>query len=182
MSIIKIGKKIKNLRIQQGLTQEELAGRCELSKGFISQLENDLTSPSIATLKDILLVLGTNLTDFFDDTENPQVVFVEEDVFTQQLENDSQISWLIPNSQKNAMEPMLVYLKPQNCLREMEPHFADVFVYVLQGEITLSLGELDYKIKKTQSLYLSKPRKMHKISNESNTDARFLWVSTPPVY
>ncbi len=44
-----IGSKIKELRIQKSLTQEELADRAELSKGFISQLERDLTSPSIAT-------------------------------------------------------------------------------------------------------------------------------------
>ena len=45
-----IGQKIKELRVAKGLTQEELADRSELSKGFISQLERDLTSPSIATL------------------------------------------------------------------------------------------------------------------------------------
>ena len=44
----------------KGLTQEELADRTELSKGFISQLERDLTSPSIATLMDILQALGTD--------------------------------------------------------------------------------------------------------------------------
>ena len=47
---MQIGNKIKRMRIERGLTQEELANRCELSKGFISQVENDLTSPSIATL------------------------------------------------------------------------------------------------------------------------------------
>ena len=46
-----IGNKIKNLRNLCQLTQEELADRCELTKGYISQLENDLTSPSISTLK-----------------------------------------------------------------------------------------------------------------------------------
>lgn len=49
-----IGEKIKRLRLQRGLTQEELADRCELSKGFISLVERNLTSPSIATLEDIL--------------------------------------------------------------------------------------------------------------------------------
>ena len=44
-----IGNKIKELRIEKNLTQEELANRAELSKGFISQLERNLTSPSIAT-------------------------------------------------------------------------------------------------------------------------------------
>ena len=63
-----IGSKIKDLRIQKGLTQEELANRTELSKSFISQLERDQTSPSIATLYDILQCLGTNLADFFNET------------------------------------------------------------------------------------------------------------------
>ena len=56
-----IGQKIKELRVAKGLTQEELADRSELSKGFISQLERDLTSPSIATLMDILPVSYTHL-------------------------------------------------------------------------------------------------------------------------
>ena len=64
---MKIGAKVKELRVQKGLTQEELADRTELSKGFISQLERDLTSPSIATLMDILQALGTDLKDFFNE-------------------------------------------------------------------------------------------------------------------
>ena len=67
---MQIGDKIKRMRIEKGLTQEELANRCELSKGFISQLENDLTSPSIATLIDILEILGTNLKEFFSDDKD----------------------------------------------------------------------------------------------------------------
>ena len=54
MQAMEIGQKIKQLRIQKGLTLEELASRSELTKGFLSQMERDLTSPSIATLNDIL--------------------------------------------------------------------------------------------------------------------------------
>lgn len=60
-----IGGNIKKLRLQRGLTQEELAERCELTKGYISQLENDLASPSIATLVDILSILGVTPASFF---------------------------------------------------------------------------------------------------------------------
>ena len=63
--MIDIGDKIKRTRLKLGLTQEELAARTELSKGFISQLERNLTSPSIATLIDILEALGTDIADFF---------------------------------------------------------------------------------------------------------------------
>jgi transcriptional regulator with XRE-family HTH domain len=58
---MQIGEKIKRMRLRLGLTQEDLAARTELSKGFISQLERDLTSPSIATLMDILEALGSDI-------------------------------------------------------------------------------------------------------------------------
>lgn len=64
-----IGSKLKALRIKNNLTQEELGERCDLTKGFISQIERNLASPSIATLNDILISLGSNLKIFFQDWE-----------------------------------------------------------------------------------------------------------------
>lgn len=83
---MEIGKKIRELRMWKGLTQEELADRSELSKGFISQLENDVTSPSIATLVDVLTCLGTDLKTFFGEEQDNQVVFCEEDYFVKTAE------------------------------------------------------------------------------------------------
>ena len=74
-----IGQNIKRLRRNADMTQEELADRAELSKGFISQLERDLTSPSITTLIDLLQVLGTTPKDFFDDESENQIVFHKQD-------------------------------------------------------------------------------------------------------
>ena len=64
---MELGTKIRDMRLQLNLTQEELADRCELTKGYISQLENDLTSPSIATLGDILSALGSSFAEFFKE-------------------------------------------------------------------------------------------------------------------
>ena len=74
-----IGNKIKRLRLQLNLSQAELADRCELTKGYISQLENDLTEPSISTLRDILSALGTDLAEFFkkEDVEKSTSSFFE---------------------------------------------------------------------------------------------------------
>ena len=60
-----IGKKIKRLRIQNQLTLEELANRSELTKGFLSQVERNLTSPSISTLEYILEALKDYFKRFF---------------------------------------------------------------------------------------------------------------------
>lgn len=85
---MELGEKIKELRNKQGLTQEELADRAELSKGFISQLERDMTSPSIATLEDLLQCLGTTLGEFFnEEQEEEQIVFTEEDFFVKRMKN-----------------------------------------------------------------------------------------------
>ena len=78
---MKIGEKIKARRQSLGLTQSELADRAELSKGFISQLERDLTSPSIATLMDILECLGADLPEFFSERAEEKVVFTPENRF-----------------------------------------------------------------------------------------------------
>ena len=78
---MEIGEKIRRIRIERGLTQEELADRAELSKGFISQIERDLTSPSIATLTDMLECLGSSLKEFFSDDSAEKVVYAPQDMF-----------------------------------------------------------------------------------------------------
>ena len=77
MSLEDIGVKIKQLKHENGLTQAELAARCELTKGFISQLENNLTSPSIHTLTDILEVLGTSLGEFFNEDQEQKRMYLK---------------------------------------------------------------------------------------------------------
>lgn len=101
-----IGNKLKELRVQKGLTQEELADRAELSKGFISQLERDLTSPSIATLVDILQVLGTDLNEFFSEKTEEQIVFSSSDYFEKTDEAcRNRTEWIIPMPRKTLWSP-----------------------------------------------------------------------------
>ena len=124
-----IGKKIKMLRALNNLTQEELASRCDLTKGYISQLENDLTSPSIATLVDILNALGSNLNEFFSsDTITEKIVFTKEDYFTKDNDYGS-ITWLVTNSQKNEMEPIMLSLYPGQSTPLDNPHEGEEFGY-----------------------------------------------------
>jgi len=177
-----IGEKIKHLRVKNGLTQQELANRCELSKGFISQLERDLTSPSIATLVDILECLGTNLTDFFSDKNDEKIVFHKDDVFIQEDKDlGHTIKWIVPNSQKNSMEPILIEIEPGGASEPDDPHDGEEFGYVMSGTIFLHLGNQKFKVKKGESFYF-KPSLVHFISNESRYVAKVLWVSSPPSF
>lgn len=138
----------------KGLTQEELADRSELSKGFISQLENDVTSPSIATLVDVLTCLGTDLKTFFGEEQDNQVVFCEEDYFVKTAEaQGNEIAWIVPNAQKNRMEPIRLTLQSGACTEIDSPHEGEEFGYVLSGRILLHLGDECHKVKKGESFY-----------------------------
>lgn len=179
---MEIGKKIRRLRIQNSLTQEELAERCELTKGFISQVERDLTSPSIATLMDILEGLGTNLRDFFNEIEDEKIVFTKEDVFVSENKDYKYtLNWLIPNAQKNLMEPILIELDEGGKTKEDSPHEGEEFGYVLKGSIYVYLGNERYKVRKGQSFYY-KANFNHYIANAGKTKASVIWISTPPSF
>lgn len=179
---MEIGDKIKRMRIEKGLTQEELANRCELSKGFISQVENDLTSPSIATLIDILEILGTNLNEFFSDEREEKVAYTYDDMFeTVNEELKYSLMWLVPNAQKNEMEPIMITLEPTGRYIEESPHEGEEFGYVLSGTIILHLGDKQFKVKKGESFYY-KPKSNHYISNCGKTAAKVIWISTPPSF
>ena len=179
---MKIGEKIRQLRLKNGLTQEELANRCELTKGFISQVERELTSPSIATLIDILECLGTDLKNFFSDNVQEKVVFKKEDVFEKQdCELNHTNRWLIPNAQKNEMEPILMLLEVGGSSGEDDPHDGEEFGYVISGSIYLFLGNRKYRVKKGESFYF-KPTAVHKIENAGKSKAVVLWISSPPSF
>ena len=182
---MQIGEKIKSLRQQNQLTQEELADRCELSKGFISLLEREMTSPSIATLTDILSCLGTDLRRFFgdigDDAERQVVFRVEDYMEKKDLESSSSICWLIPTAQKNVMEPILVTLEPGGATFSDRPHEGEEVGYVLQGSIQIEIGNKRYRAGRGDS-FLIQPDETHCILNTGRRPARFLWISSPPSF
>jgi transcriptional regulator with XRE-family HTH domain len=177
---IDIGEKLKDLRIKNGLTQEELADRAELSKGFISQLERNLTSPSISTLEDLLQCLGVCISEFFADDTDDQIVFTEEDYFSKSdSELGNMVEWVIPNAQKNMMEPVIMCLEKGGASFQDNPHEGEEFGYVLSGEISLNIGLKKYDVKAGESFYFT-PDKPHFIVSEKG--ARILWISTPPSF
>ena len=177
---MEIGKKLKQLRIKNGLTLEELASRSELSKGFLSQLENDLTSPSIATLSDLVEALGTDLSAFFKQEKEEQIVFKSDDYFIDENE-DHTIHWIVPNAQKNEMEPIMLELKAGGVSNTIEPHEGEEFGYVLSGSIQIILGRRIVRAKKGESFYF-KPDKQHYIKANEKNGAVIIWVSSPPSF
>lgn len=175
-----IGHKIKRYRTLNKLTLEELASRCELSKGFLSQLERNLTSPSIQTLSDITEALGMDLAQFFSEEKNNKMVFTQDDFFIDEKEG-IKIEWVVPNAQKNDMEPILLELSPHQQSQEISPHSGEEFGYVLSGKLTLVNGGKKLSVRKGQTFYI-KGSQLHYLKNDTNSSAKVLWICTPPIF
>jgi len=180
--MMNIGKKIRALRLGNDLTQEELANRLELTKGYISQLENNLTSPSMQTFFSLLEVLGTDVHQFFSLEEEQTVVFKKDDFYEKENEQlKHMISWIVPNALKYEMEPIIIDIEPGGQSEIDNPHPGEEFGYVLDGQVVLVLNKKRYVIRKGETFYYL-ANKEHYLINQSSQHTKILWISTPPMF
>ena len=177
---MELGKKIRELRLKNSLTLQELASRCEVTKGFLSQVENEITSPSISTLEDILEALGTNLSEFFQTDKEEKFIFKKEDFFEDET-NEYKISFIIPNAQKHDMEPIIIEIKPECSSKTMTPHEGEEFGLVLSGLLELSIDDKSYILRQGETFYINGDKE-HKLTNIGMKNCRVLWVSNPPSF
>lgn len=176
--MVNLGNKIKERRKLLQLTQQELANRCELTKGYISQLESNSVSPSLETLEIILEVLGCTLSDFFKDDNNQKIIFSKEEQYLKAFDGYNQ-TWLIPTAQEHVMEPIYVELLKLGETFHDYPHTGEEFGYVIKGEIKVYYGDEVLICKEGESFYFV-ANKNHYISNNIDDVSKVIWVSCPP--
>ncbi|MCY4780368.1 helix-turn-helix transcriptional regulator [Sphingobacterium sp. UT-1RO-CII-1] len=62
----RIGKHIKDLRTNKGLTQEKLSYESDVDKTYISEVENGKRNISVVNLEKLITTLGSTVKDFFN--------------------------------------------------------------------------------------------------------------------
>lgn len=174
-----IGKKIKDLRRQKNLTQEELGERTDLSKGYISQLERNLCSPSMETFFNLLEVLGSEPSDFFNEKLHQQRIYYpkSEQTLYDEYDNGYLINWLVPDSNEYDMEPVIITLKKGAEYKKFEPSLSESFMYVLSGKASIRIGRKQYIAEQGESFYF-KANESHQLFNQEEQEAKILIVAT----
>ena len=178
---MKIGERIRNLRQLSNLTQEELAERANLTKGFISQIERDLTSISLDSLVQILEALDENISDFFREASEEKIVYKGKDRVAIEKENIEKFELLVPGSTNRRLEPILLTLQKGGATPKEKPHEGEEFGFVLRGRVNLRFGREVLKLKKGECFYLS-AEKEHSLHNSGSKEAVILWISSPPSF
>jgi transcriptional regulator with XRE-family HTH domain len=174
-----IGERIRMMRQAKSLTQEELASRAGLTKGFISQVERNLTSLSVESLLGVLDALDQKASAFFDEGTDDKIVFGVDDRVELEKENVADFEILVPAAQNRLMDPALLALDPGEKTEEEEPHEGEEFGFVLAGVIEVMIGVKTYRVRKGECFYF-KASKKHCLANRRKTRASVLWVSSPP--
>lgn len=176
---LNIGQKIRALRLASDLTQEELANRAGLTKGFISQLENDQTSIQIDSLADIVEVFGLTMSDFFSDSDEIKAVYTPEERVSIEGKGISRFELLVPGSTNNLMDPIFISLEPGEATERFEPHPGEQFGYVLKGTATLKIDKKSFKVSEGHCFYFASDR-THQILNKDKSLVNILWIISPP--
>lgn len=178
-SQVNIGERLKNLRVQKGLTQEELGERTDLTKGYISQIERNLSSPSMETFFSLLEVLGCEPTVFFQVKKQEQrVVYgLEERTCYVEEEKNYKIEWLVPESNENEMEPILLTFEKNGEFKQFAPSLSDTFALVLKGRVEVRLGHNSYYAQKGETIYY-RAKEQHQIFNRQQGETQMILVAT----
>ena len=146
------------LRQAKNLTQEELASRAGLTKGFISQVERNLTSLSVESLIGILDALDEKASTFFSGPFDEKIVFKVKDRVELEMEGVNLFQILVPAAQNRMMDPALLELGVGEKTPEEEPHEGEEFGFVLAGSVELMLGGAAYKLKKGECFFFKATR------------------------
>ena len=109
--------------------------------------------------------------------------FFKESDYFEKLDEEygNKTEWIIPNAQKNIMEPIRLTLAPGGSTYPDNPHEGEEFGYILSGSITIHIGKKSYRAKKGESFYFT-PKSTHYISASKKTGASLIWVSSPPSF
>ena len=173
-----LGKKIRDLRFRRGLTVQQLAELSGLSKGFISQVENERTSPSLATLRDLARALNTSVAYLVvEDDSSPHIVRESERL---RSGNGTPIHVEVLTAQpRRNLELLMATLPAGSSARtERDYHHGEECVVCLDGQVTVVGGEHRVDLKPGDSCHYD-GRTPHAIENPGPVESRVMIAITP---
>lgn len=177
--MLDIGSKLRESRLQRRITLKDLAKQTSLTTSFLSQVERNIVSPSLNSLKKISDSLNIRLATLFDEDDKKELVFIRKLSRKKILINKSRASYEIMASGllNINMRPLLLTLAPGGQIqRKLNPNEQEEFGIIIEGRVELLRQNESYIMEEGDAIYFvsSKP---YDIKNIGTCDASILWVS-----
>jgi transcriptional regulator with XRE-family HTH domain len=186
---LKIGAKLKHARVMLGLSLAEVGRRTDLTEGYISKLENNRSQASMATLHRVAAVLGMNMSELFanpTDESGAVSVIRRESRPTlvtghKQTGNQVVLERLVPGSPGQLLQINIHVIAPGGGSLEPISHDGQEFGFVLAGEVELVVDQHAVRLSEGDGFFFNSTLP-HSYRNLDQTEARILWVNTPPTF
>ncbi len=181
--LLLIGDKIKTKRTQKNITLEQLAQKAGVSKGLISQIENNRTVPSLPVLFNIINSLDNDLKTFFEDMHdsfgNGHILIIrngQEKMFEKEPVKGFVYKRILTRSiVSQAMDVVLLELKKSAVRKQMISTDAFECKYVIKGKIEYQIEKEIFMLEAGDTLFFN-GRSKHRLKNVGETEALLLAI------
>ena len=174
-----IGTRLRLLRTKKGASLASVAKSAGISVGFLSAIERSHMSASVSTLRKLARYYKTNIIDFYDTAESNKPL-VQPNA-RKILEAGPGVRMELLAWGNTVMEPHLFRVAPNAGSGESYTHVGEEFLYILKGELQISLRDEEYRLKIGDSFYFESAVP-HKWTNPGRSETWILWVNTPPTF
>jgi transcriptional regulator with XRE-family HTH domain len=158
MDELKIGRKIRQIRLQNKHTLQEIARRTGFTKSYLSMIESGKKSPPIASLSKIAQALGMDIGAFFEKKKpedrmilvkksERKVVVRDGSIFGYRYES------IAPTKGQKKMEPFIISLPSKSREGNLFDHEGEELFYVLKGQIRFFCGDKKYSLREGDCIY-----------------------------
>ena len=180
---MKLGARIKYLRTRQRITLKRLAESTGLTTSFLSQLERDLTSPSVSSLEKIAKALNVKVGYFFEREEGKELIVVKTGMGKKVINKAKKIfcESLVSGFLNINIQPKFFTIGVGAGLSEelIYPH-GEKFGMVLKGKVELLCDSKRLILGEGDSIYCAYTKKLQKLTNTGKSEAKFLWIVFTP--
>lgn len=181
--ILLLGDKIKTKRTLRNITLEQLATKAGVSKGLISQIENNRTVPSLPVLFNIIHSLDEDLKTFFEDMHdslnNNKVLIIrkgQERMFEKEpIKGFSYKRILTKSIVSQAMDLVLLELKKNASRKQMMQTDAYECKYILKGSVEYQIDKEVFQLHEGDTLFFD-GRARHRLKNIGDSEALILVI------
>lgn len=183
---VRMGERLRKLRLDLGLTLAEVAERSGLAVSTVSKVERGLMAPTYDRFSQLADALGVDLGELFtergDRFRPGEVAIARSGEFRVHETENYVYEMLFPDLWRKAMTPMMGTLRPYETMRfeRFVSHAGEEFLLVLDGSVTVRLEGLEpVTLAKGESIYFDS-RRGHLYASASAAEARILVVCTRP--
>ncbi len=159
---LKIGDRIRMMRLNQKRTLQEIADASELSRSMISKIENNKTVPSVAALVKVAQALGTNISNLLEHDAFLNAILTTKQKAEDNLTPTDKGYLIFPFASEyheKKMQPFLFIGRKGEVKQHEVSHEGEEFIYVVSGQMKMQVGEVEYLLKPGDSLYFNSAQK-----------------------